>query len=230
MSVTRRDFLERLGAVGGYSAAYLGMEAMGLLNAPPASAEPFALPPRSGRGRKVVILGAGIAGLVSAYELKRAGWDVTVLEARDRIGGRVWSVRGGDRIVQTGRPDQLCRFSPGLYLNAGAARLPSQHHTILGYAKSLGVPIEVMVNSSRVDQMGFRRPRRHRRGRLVNDVRGRISELLAKAIDRGALDQELRGGDKEAMRQFLAFYGELAENGDYRPQGRSRLCRRAGRL
>jgi hypothetical protein len=81
MSLTRRSFLERLGAVGGVSAVYLGMEAMGLLNASPASAEPFALPPGSGRGRKVVILGAGIAGLVSAYELRRAGWDVTVLEA-----------------------------------------------------------------------------------------------------------------------------------------------------
>ena len=54
MSLTRRAFLERLGAVGGYSAVYLGMEAMGLLNAPPASAEPFELPRGSGRGRKVV--------------------------------------------------------------------------------------------------------------------------------------------------------------------------------
>jgi monoamine oxidase len=220
MALTRRTFLERLGAVGGYSAVYLGMEAMGLLNAPPASAEPFTLPPGSGRGRKIVILGAGIAGLVSAYELKRAGWDVTVLEARDRIGGRVWSVRGGDRVVQTGRPDQSCGFAPGHYLNAGATRLPSCHRTILGYAKSLGVPLEVMVNSSRSTKWDFG-------GRVVtarqpvNDLKGRISELLAKAIDRGALDQELRGGDKEAMRQFLAFYGDLAENGDYRPQGRT---------
>ena len=219
MALTRRGFLERLGAVGGYSAVYLGMEAMGLLNAPPASAETFALPPGSGRGRKVVILGAGIAGLVSAFELRHAGWDVTVLEARDRIVGPVWSIRGGDRIVQTGRPDQLCSFSPGLFLNAGAARLPSQHRNILGYAKRLGVPIEVMVNSSRSTKWDFG-------GRVVaarqavNSVRGRTSELLAKAIDRGALDQELRGGDKAAMRQFLAFYGELAENGDYRPQGR----------
>jgi monoamine oxidase len=220
MALTRRDFLERLGAVGGYSAVYLGMEAMGLLHATPASAETFALPPGSGHGRKVVILGAGIAGLVSAYELKRAGWDVTVLEARDRIGGRVWSIRGGDRIVQTGRPDQVCTFSRGLYLNAGAARLPSRHRTILGYAKTLGVPVEVMVNGSRSTKWDFG-------GRVltarqaINDVRGRFSELLAKAIDRGALDRELQGGEKEAMRQFIAFYGSLAENGDYRPDGRT---------
>ncbi|MEA3031381.1 MAG: monoamine oxidase [Sphingomonadales bacterium] len=219
MSLSRRAFLERLGAVGGYSAVYLGMEAMGLLNAP-ASAEPFELPRASGRGRKVAILGAGIAGLVSAYELRRAGWDVTLLEARDRIGGRVWTIRGGDRIVQNGRPDQLCTFSEGLYLNAGAARLPSQHRTILGYARTLGVPVEVMVNSNRSAKWDFGGRVLSDR-QMINDVRGRFSELLAKAIDRGALDQELRGGDKQAMRQFLGFYGELAQNGDYRPQGRS---------
>ena len=88
MGLTRRRFLERLGAVGGYSALYLGMEAMGLLHSP-AAAEPFALPRGSGNGRKVAILGAGMAGLVSAYELKRAGWDVQVIEARERVGGRV---------------------------------------------------------------------------------------------------------------------------------------------
>ena len=86
MSLTRRALLERLGLAGGVSAVYLGMEAMGLLNAPPAAAEPFALPPAPGRKRSVVVLGAGIAGLVAAYELRRSGWDVTVLEARDRIG------------------------------------------------------------------------------------------------------------------------------------------------
>ena len=109
---------------------------MGLLNAPPASAEPFALPRGAGRGRKVVILGAGIAGLVSAYELQRAGWDVTVLEARDRIGGRVWTRarRRPHRPDRPARPD-LRASRDGLYLNAGAARLPSQHHTILGYAR-----------------------------------------------------------------------------------------------
>jgi monoamine oxidase len=219
MSLTRRMLLERLGAVGGYSAVYLGMEAMGLLHAP-AAAEPFELPPASGRGRKVVILGAGIAGLVSAYELRRAGWDVTVLEARDRIGGRVWTVRGGDRVVQTGRPDQICAFSEGLYLNAGAARIPHHHHTILGYARSLGVPMEIMVNSNRAARSEFG-GRVYSNRQLTYDTRGRFSELLAKAIDSGALDAELRGGEKEAMRQFLSFYGSLGADGAYVPDGRS---------
>jgi monoamine oxidase len=220
MALTRRNFLDRLGSVGGASAVYLGMEALGLINAPPASAERFALPHGAGRGRKVVILGAGIAGLVSAYELRRAGWDVTVLEARDRIGGRVWTVRGGDRVIQTGRPDQVCAFSDGLYLNAGAARIPTAHHVILGYARELGVPLEVMVNSNRAARWDFG-------GKVVtsrqamSDVRGRFSELLAKAIDKGALDGEMTPGDKTAMRQFLRFYGELGEKGGYEPSGRS---------
>lgn len=219
MSLTRRAFLERLGAVGGYSAVYLGMEAMGLLQAP-ASAEPFDLPRASGRGRKVAVLGAGIAGMVSAFELRRAGWDVTVIEARERIGGRVWTIRGGDRIVQTGREDQLCTFSDGLYFNAGAARIPHVHHTILGYAKSLGVPIEVMVNSNRAAKWDFG-GRVYTDRQIRNGVRGRFSELLAKAIDRGALDQQLSAGDRTALRGFLAFYGELNESGDYTPAGQS---------
>ena len=125
MALTRRALLEEIGRVGGLGAAYMAMETLGLAMPTPAGAENFRLPRASGNDRSVVILGAGIAGLVSAYELQRAGYRVTVLEARDRVAGRVWTIRGGDRIVQTGRPDQQATFDPGLYFNAGAARIPS---------------------------------------------------------------------------------------------------------
>ena len=214
MVLTRRALLTQLGAVGGAGAVFLGMEAMGLAHSTPAMAEQFELPTGSGKGKSVVILGAGIAGLVAAYELDRAGYDVTVLEARDRVGGRVWTVRGGDRIVQSGRADQHATFDPGLYFNAGAARIPSTHRVILGYARRFGVKLESFVNDNRGagwDFGGQVRPER----RMVYDLHGRISELLAKAIDQKALDQAMPKGELDAFRQFLQFYGFLNDKGEY---------------
>src|SRR5437868_10769247 len=148
MSLTRRTLLEQIGAFGGAGAAYMAMEALGLAIPTPAGAENFSLAKSSGN-RSVVILGAGIAGLVSAYELSRAGYRVTVLEARDRIGGRSWTIRGGDKIVQTGRPDQIATFDPGLYFNSGPARIPSTHRLILSYARRFGVQLEPFLNVNR---------------------------------------------------------------------------------
>lgn len=51
------------------------------------------LPPDLGRGRSVAVIGAGLAGLTTAWHLSRAGFDVTVLEAEDRYGGRSLTVR-----------------------------------------------------------------------------------------------------------------------------------------
>lgn len=213
MALTRRQLLNRIGAAGGYGATYLAMQALGLMNVPRAYAGTPDLPPGSGAGKSVVILGGGIAGLVSAYELRKAGYAVTVLEARRRIGGRVWSIRGGDRIEQIGADDQLCSFDDGHYFNAGAARLPGQHHGILGYARQFGVPIEVMVNVNRSARFDFKTMTSGRQA--VNDTRGRLSELLAKAIDKGALDQELTGVDKQALLEFLDGYGALGKNHVY---------------
>jgi monoamine oxidase len=222
MALTRRALLEQVGAVGGAGAVYLAMEALGLAIPTPASAENFTLPPGSGAGRSVVILGAGIAGLVAAYELQRAGYRVTVLEARDRIGGRVWTVRGGDRIHHMGRPDQLATFSDGLYFNAGAARIPHTHRAILGYARRFGVPMEPFVNANRHAGWDFG-GKVQRERRMVWDMRGRVGELLAKAIDRHALDQEMPKSELEAFRQFLRFYAGLDEKGRYQNLGWSGL-------
>ena len=220
MALTRRALLEQVGAVGGFAATYFAMEALGLAIPTPAGAENFQLPGSSGNGRSVVVLGAGIAGLVAAYELRRAGYRVTVLEARDRIGGRVWTVRRGDRIVQTGRADQRVSFDPGLYLNAGAARIPSTHRVILGYARRFGVPLETFVNVNRSagwDFGGKVQPER----RMVNDMRGQLAELLAKAIDQHALDQEVPKDELAAIRRFLAPYASVGQDGRYTPDGRS---------
>ena len=72
---------------GGYWAAFVLMRSMGLLAEPRGLTAPFQLPPEAGKGIKVVIRGAGIAGLVCAWELRKAGFDCTILESRQRPGG-----------------------------------------------------------------------------------------------------------------------------------------------
>lgn len=72
--------------------------------------------------KKIIILGAGMAGLVAASLLKTAGHDVTILEATDRVGGRIYTLRGD--------------FRDGQYLEAGAMRIPNTHSLTLEYIKS----------------------------------------------------------------------------------------------
>ena len=174
--------------------------------------ENFSLPPSSGRGRSVVILGAGIAGLISAYELQRAGYRVSVLEVRDGLGGRAWTIRGGDRIVQTGRPDQLATFDPGLYFNAGAARLPSTHRLMLSYARRFGVQLEPFINVNRNAGWDFGGKVNSER-RMVEDLRAHVAELLEKTIDRKALDGVVPKDEVDAVRQFLAPYADVGADG-----------------
>ena len=82
----------------------------------------------SGPAKKVLILGAGLAGLVAGHELSKLGHDVTILEARTRPGGRVHTLR---------EP-----FSDGLYAEAGAARIPDEHELTLKYVKEFALPLE----------------------------------------------------------------------------------------
>src|SRR5580704_18488753 len=89
-----------VGRAGGGTATSRRMGAMGLLAVPQAYAGPPELPP--GRGRRVVIIGAGIAGMVLAYELRKSGYQPQILEARARPGGRNWSLRGGDSVSEIG--------------------------------------------------------------------------------------------------------------------------------
>ena len=148
MSLTRRIFIQRMGQIGGYSAAFSTMRALGLIGAPGHSPLPQ-LAADFGKGKKVVILGAGIAGLVSAYELRKAGFECTILEARNRPGGRNWTVRNGSKVEFTDGTVQHCDWQNGGYFNAGPARIPSIHTHMLGYCQELGVPLEVEVNASR---------------------------------------------------------------------------------
>ena len=211
MSVTRRQLFHRAAAVGGLSLAFTFMQALGNASTAHAQAAPV-LPADLGAGVRVAVLGGGIAGLALTYQLERAGFSVTLLEARDRLGGRNWTVRNGDRIEMLGEADQTARLSQGLYFNAGPARIPSHHQGLLEYCRILGVPLEVEVNASRSaliqsDTAFAGRPIQMRQA--INDLRGHIAELLAKAIGRHTLDQHLTALDRERLTAFLRNYGDL---------------------
>ena len=216
--ISRRDFLMRVGQAGGYGAAFSTMQSLGLLPMKGVLAEPIHAAPGVGKGTKVVVLGAGIGGLVSAYELRKLGYDVTVLEARERPGGRNWTGRAGTKVEFTDGTVQEIKWEEGNYQNLGPARLPSTHWTMLGYARELGVPMEVEINTTRSsllqnDKANGGVPVVQRKA--VNDTRGHVSELLAKCINQGALDAEITKEDRERMVSFLGVYGPLDKSGKY---------------
>ena len=231
MGITRRDFLSRVGQAGGYSAAFLTMQGMGLMEAHAARPEPVQAAAGSGKGIKVVVLGGGIAGLVSAYELCALGYETTVLEARERPGGRNYSVRGGDKVVFEDGTTQTCSWETGHYQNFGPARLPSIHPTILGYCKKLGVELQVEVNMTNSaflqnDAANSGKPVVMRQA--INDTRGHVSELLMKSMKGGALAAEVSADDRARMVSFLRIYGSLDDAGKYNGSDRAGYAKLAG--
>lgn len=229
--LTRRELIWHAARTGGYGSAFLAMRSLDLLASPLAVTTPFQIPPNVGRGTTIVILGAGTAGLVAAHELRKAGFDCVLLEARQRPGGRNWTIRRGAQVEFTDGTVQQCSFNDGQYFNAGPARIPSIHKTMLGYCKELDVGMEVEVNTSR---SAFLQSDRAFDGKaveereVINDTRGRVAELLAKAIRQGALDQEVTKEDRERMLAFLQTFGDLKSDYVYAGSRRAGLKRLPG--
>src|SRR5262249_36957521 len=209
---------------GGYSATFATMQSLGLLPALSSAASVIDLPHDAGKGVKVVILGGGIAGLVSAYEMGKVGFQCTLLEAKNRPGGRNWTVRNGTTVEFVDGTKQTAQYiSTNSYFNAGPARLPSVHKTILRYCNELGVPLEVFVNTNRnslmVSQKAFGgKPVEQRQ--VINDTRGHVAELLAKSVKQGTLDEELTKDARERLLASMRTFGDLKQ--DFTYQGSER--------
>jgi monoamine oxidase len=167
---------------------------------------------------RVIILGAGIGGLCAAYELKQAGYEVTVLEARRRPGGRNWTVRRGTTETEIGGETQTCNFADGQFFNPGPMRLSHHHATTLHYCREFGIELVAFPNLNEacwVHRAGFGKLR-FREARA--DWRGHTSELLAKVVRSDQLDLPLSADDREKLIEYLRDEGRLTANLTY-PRG-----------
>jgi monoamine oxidase len=212
-ALTRRRFLGRLGVVGGSSLVMTAMSSWDLM-----AGQAGERPALTGRPRaaRVLVLGAGISGLVVGYELGKLGYDFRILEARDRIGGLTWTVRRGSEHTEIGGERQVCTFDEGQHVNVGAWRIPYTHTGILNYCKELGVPLQIFVNESDASYFFYEGraagPLSNRRVRLREikaDLIGHTNELLVKAIDQRSLDLPLTNEDKQRFVNYLVAQGYL---------------------
>jgi monoamine oxidase len=214
--VSRRDFLQYAGAVGGSASVFRAAVGLGLVPTTSVVRPEVAALRKT---RKVLVLGAGISGLTAAYELSRKGYDVQVLEASFRAGGRNLTVRHGDRIDETGYP-QVCKFDedPDLYFNCGPARIPGHHVNLLSYCKELGVELEPFINDNRNawvqdDAMFGGKPIRARE--YMSDSRGFVAELVAKSMKPEQFAAPMTKDDYERLREYMKYLGTLDPNFSY---------------
>lgn len=163
--------------------------------------------------KKVVIIGAGMAGLVAAYELSRQGHDPIILEAQNRVGGRIHTLRD---------------FAPGLYAEAGAMRIPRAHHLTLEYCEKFGLELRpfVMGNPSGLVFIGGERmtmqeatesPERlpfdlaeHEKGRDINDLWEEAIADLRKKVEEdwdAGWEYIVSEYDEYSLREFLEMKG-----------------------
>jgi monoamine oxidase len=220
--MTRRRLLSMIGISAGSAAMYQAMNSLGF-----AAESNFKGPIQlSGapKGASVLVLGAGIAGMVAAYELRKAGYQVQILEYNGRAGGRNWTLRGGDRYTELGGAVQQCQFDPGLYINPGPWRLPYHHQGMLSYCKTLGVALEAFVqvnnNAYLHNSKAFGgKPQRFRS--VKADYHGHVAELLAKATQSKKLDAEVTQEDQEKLLSSLQAWGALDKNYAYVKNGDS---------
>lgn len=222
--ISRRDFLRSMAIAGGATAVWTTLKSWDM--AQPTQQDP---PPLDGTvdGVRLLILGAGIGGLTSAYELQKLGYDITILEMLDRPGGHCWSVRRGTELEEIGKPRQVCEFDEGLYANLGPWRLPHHHKGILHYCKVLNVPVEVFINYQLNDygyiegDFGPLSGQKLREREWRVHMAGYTGELLAKAAQDGRLNGDLTQEQVDQLIDYLVGHDllnsdNLSFDGSYR--------------
>src|ERR1700691_3777163 len=215
-ALSRRQLLRMIGITAGNAAMYQAMSSLGF-----AAESPYRGPldlQGTPAGASVLILGAGMAGMSAAYELRNAGYQVQVLEFNSRAGGRNWTLRGGDSYTELGGFTQQCGFDKHLYINPGPCRIPYHHRGMLNYCKRLGVALEpflqVNYNAYLHSSRAFGgKPRRYRE--IKADYQGHVAELLAKATRQSALDTAVSKEDQEKLLDSLRDWGALDKNYAY---------------
>ena len=222
--VSRREFLNLLGAYGGTSAVLQAGVALGLMPGASQAAE-LSMLNISASGKRVAILGTGISALTTAWELTKAGYDCTLLEASHRAGGRVFTVRSGTVIDEIGNY-QRCEWDdePHMYFNAGAARIPSIHRSVLHYCKELGVELQVFVNESKTawvqdDALLDGKPVRNTD--FSSSMQGFVAEMLAKSLSNSDLDGSLSESESEILLGMMRSFGDLNEDMLYKGSTRA---------
>src|SRR6202050_5525138 len=216
-TVSRRDLLSLIGAVSGSAAMYHAMTSLGF-----ASDSGYRGPIKlegDPKGASVLILGAGLAGMTAALELRKAGYQVRILEFNSRPGGRNWTLRGGDSFTELGGATQTCEFEEGLYLNPGPWRIPYHHRALLDYCRRLNVALEPFIQLNHNALLHATKafggvPQRIRD--IKADFQGEVSELLAKATQQGKLDEAVSKEDRELLMQALRSWGALDRNYAYK--------------
>lgn len=214
---TRRDLLTMIGKTAGGAAMYQAMSSLGF-----AAESRYSGPPKlegARKGATVLVLGAGLAGMVAALELRNAGYKVRILEFSQRAGGRCLSIRGGDTVRELGGAVQRCEFAQGEYFNPGPWRIPYHHHGVLDYCHRLGVALEpfIQVNYNAYVHSSKAyggKPQRYRH--VQADFHGHVAELLSKAAGQGNLDASVSKEDKEKLLEGLRRWGALDSEYRYR--------------
>lgn len=165
--------------------------------------------PAGAAPKRVVIVGAGMAGLVAGYELKRAGHQVTILESQTRVGGRVLTLR---------EP-----FSEGLHAEAGAMRIPVAHGLTLAYVNKFGLataPFTTVNPEAYVRINGQQRRRKefsgdalsfgldpHDHERPIDEAWDACIAPLLRRIEQEAWESVTREHDQYSLREFLEANG-----------------------